>query len=155
MKIQVLAIGKPKDVFVKKESESYLQRLGMGLSAGVDFLPDFSRGKGAIKAIELESKSLLKAISPRDHVILLDEKGVSLSSESFSHRLFLKLKETPGKIVFVIGGPFGVGEEVHFRSNEKLSLSSMTMTHEMCLLFLCEQIYRAAMIKQNSPYHHK
>lgn len=155
MKLRVFAVGKPKDPFIAKESSSYLQRLGTELSATIDFLPDATKNKDPLKIMDIEGKSVLKNISPRDYVILLDERGKTLSSEDFSSYLFMRLRDTPGKVIFVIGGPFGVGEEVRSRSDDKIALSKMTMTHEMCLLFLCEQIYRAVMIKRNSPYHHK
>lgn len=155
MKIYILVIGTPKQKFIKEQSQIYLQRLGSGLSAGIDFLSDSSKSKEISKMVELDGKNILKKLSSRDYVILLDERGSLMSSESFSGHLFSRLKETPGRIVFVIGGPFGVGDEVRRRSDESISLSKMTMTHEMCLLFLSEQIYRAVMIENNSPYHHK
>lgn len=155
MKIHILAIGTPRQKFIKNQSELYLKRVGGNLSSCIEFLADSSKIKEASKSIEMEGRILLKNISVRDYVILMDERGSLMSSEDFSKHLFSKLKEVSGRILFVIGGPFGVSDEVRLRSNEAVSLSKMTMTHEMCLLFLSEQIYRAVMIECNSPYHHR
>ncbi len=155
MKIHILAIGTPKQKFIKDQSELYLKRVGANLSSCIEFLPDSTKVKDGEKSIELEGRTLLKNVSARDYMILLDERGSLISSEDFSLHLFSKLREVPGRILFIIGGPFGVSEEVRLRSDETISLSKMTMTHEMCLLFLSEQIYRAVMIERNSPYHHR
>ncbi len=155
MKINVIAVGKPKQKFIQEESISYLRRLGSGLSTEITFLSDSTRMKDTSKAMENEEKLILKSVSDRDYVILLDERGKMMSSEDFSGHLFSLLENTSGKIAFVIGGPFGVTRSIRQRSDEMLSLSLMTVTHEMCLLLLSEQIYRAVMIERNSPYHHR
>ena len=58
-------------------------------------------------------------------------------------------------LVFVIGGPYGFSDEVYSRANGKLSLSSMTFSHQMVRLFFVEQLYRAFTILRNEPYHHE
>lgn len=155
MKIHILVIGTPKQKFIKDQSNLYLKRIGSNLSSCIEFLPDSNKATDPSKSIDLEGRTLLKKISSRDYVILLDEKGSSMSSDKFSGYFFERLKNVSGRILFIIGGPFGVSGEVRVRSDETISLSKMTMTHEMCLLFLSEQIYRAVMIERNSPYHHR
>lgn len=59
------------------------------------------------------------------------------------------------RLVFVIGGPYGFGDEVYKRANEKISLSPMTFSHQMVRLFAIEQLYRAFTILRNEPYHHQ
>jgi 23S rRNA (pseudouridine1915-N3)-methyltransferase len=57
-------------------------------------------------------------------------------------------------LVFIIGGPYGFSNEIYERSNEKIALSKMTMSHQMIRLFFTEQIYRACTILKGEPYHH-
>jgi 23S rRNA (pseudouridine1915-N3)-methyltransferase len=153
MKLSVLAIGKPKDKSILKGIDSYVKRTTPHLPISLDYLPD-GRGLSPEKSTERESKAILRYLTPRDHVVLLDEKGSTMTSRTFSSYLFSRLKSAHGRLVFVIGGPFGFSEDVRKRSDEMLSLSPMTLTHEMCLLFFSEQIYRALMISKNTSYHH-
>ena len=82
--------------------------------------------------------------------IALSEEGKKFSSVEFS-RIFLKNKYQ--KLTFIIGGPEGLNSESKKKSNQLLSLSSMTYTHEMAKMILLEQIYRATTILQNKKYH--
>ena len=57
-------------------------------------------------------------------------------------------------LVFIIGGPYGFSEEIYLRSNDKISFSQMTFSHQMIRLFFAEQLYRAYTILKGEPYHH-
>ncbi len=106
--------------------------------------------------MEYESKYLVKAIekSKGYNVILDNNKGKKMSSEGFAH--FIKIKQDHGisTFVFVIGGSYGLSDQVLGRADMLLSLSDMTFTHEMARVILMEQLYRAAAINAGSPYHH-
>jgi 23S rRNA (pseudouridine1915-N3)-methyltransferase len=105
--------------------------------------------------IEKEGASILKRLRERDTVVLLDEHGKMYDSVGFSDYISKLLCEIEGRLVFVIGGAFGLSQEVRKRAGEIISLSKMTMPHELCLLLLSEQLYRAFSIIAGTDYHHK
>ena len=93
------------------------------------------------------------AIKPDSYVITLEISGKMLSSEDFAKKLKQLSNEGHNEIVFVIGGANGLSKSVSSRANFKLSLSSMTFTHQLVRIFLYEQIYRAFKIINNENYH--
>lgn len=101
----------------------------------------------------LESKMLLDAIQPNAVIILLDEKGKSYSSEAFSKLLVSNIEGGKKNIQFVVGGAFGVSEDLQRKANYKISLSPMVMNHFVAQIVLMEQIYRALTIWKGIPYH--
>jgi len=104
------------------------------------------KGKSAVDAREAEAKRLLKQVTG---YYLLDEKGRQYSSPGFAG--FLKGRDT---VEFVIGGAFGVTDEVRQKARGVISLSMMTLTHEMARLLFLEQLYRAFTILKGKEYHH-
>lgn len=103
--------------------------------------------------MERESALLLQAVQPASYLILLDRTGSAMRSEELA--CLLNHIEEQGKktISFVIGGYLGLAPGSLARADQVLSLSAMTFTHEMCRLFLMEQLYRAATINAAVPYH--
>lgn len=110
------------------------------------------------QAINFESKQIQRALKnlkkDRGYLIVLDSKGKKISSEALAR--FLKSKQELGinSFTFIIGGAYGLSDEIKKDADMILSLSDMTFTHEMTRLILVEQIYRAASINAGSPYHH-
>ncbi len=101
-----------------------------------------------------EGQLILSKVNSSDFLILLDEKGKSLSSMDFS--FFIEKKAMHGKttIIFVIGGAFGFSPEVYDRANELVSLSKMTFSHQLIRLIFLEQLYRSFTILKGEKYHH-
>lgn len=154
MKLVILSVGKPKNRLLKSQVEEYHRRVAGSITCEWQVVPE-SVGKGTVPAsIIEESAGIFKKLSKRDYCVLLDQDGNSMTSNQFSEWLFHKLGTISGRIVFVVGGPFGVSSQIHERADLKFSLSDMTLTHEMCLLLLCEQIYRAITIERGGRYHH-
>lgn len=115
--------------------------------------------KGDREEIELkkrfEAQVLVDKISRDDFVILLDEKGVKLNSIEFS-KLISSVQESGKKRgVFIIGGAFGVTEDIKKRSQKMICLSDMTMNHLVAEIMLLEQFYRALTIINRIPYHNQ
>ena len=100
-----------------------------------------------------ESELLLKNLTQDDYVILFDERGNSLDSIQFSKKIELVLSSSKKRAVFIIGGAFGVNEDVRTRANLKVALSPMVMNHLMAQAMSLEQIYRAFTIIKRIPYH--
>lgn len=112
------------------------------------------RGRSTEWIKEQEDLALLKHLGPRDGLVLLDEKGESLSSRQFSDYLARHSTYGQGRLCFAIGGPFGFGPKARELAKGELSLSKMTFSHEMARLFFAEQLYRAFSIQRNESYHH-
>ena len=87
-------------------------------------------------------------------MIILDEKGNTFSSVQFSEFLQKKMNSGLKNLIFIIGGPYGYSEEMYQRATGKISLSTMTFSHQMVRLFFIEQLYRGFTILRNEPYHH-
>ena len=153
MKLRILSVGRPKEPFVVQGVREYLKRLGRHLSCDLIHLAE-TKGLAASASREETTRRALKALGVRDYVVLLDEEGPLMGSPAFSHWFYDRLDGASGQLVFVVGGAYGVGEELKRRADALLSLSPMTLTHELALLFFMEQLYRGVMIRLGTSYHH-
>lgn len=153
MKISIIQIGKTKDEWLSEGIAEYVKRLSAFTKLEILELQDESLKicGNPDKVKEKEALSILKRIKKDDYMILLDEKGKMKTTLEFSDFL-INISETKNP-VFVIGGVFGVASSVLERANSCIALSKLTFTHRMARLILCEQIYRAYMIKANRSYH--
>lgn len=157
MKITLLSIGKTDDAYIKEGIDKYLKRLKHYTKLELVDLPELKNTKALTQDQQKtkEAELLLKKIAPTDFVILLDEKGVELTSSQFAAYLDKKAISSTSSIIFIIGGPYGFDTLVYQRANDKLSLSRMTFSHQMVRLFFVEQLYRAYTIIKGEPYHHE
>lgn len=157
MKIKILAVGKTDDKHLEILIDRYMKRLTHYLSATLEILPDIKNAKNLSEKEQkrVEGESILKKIQTSDHVVLLDEKGKEFRSIEFSKYLQKKMNAGTRNLVLIIGGPYGFSDSLYQRADGKLSLSKMTMSHQMIRLFLVEQVYRAFTILRNEPYHHE
>tara|TARA_B100000768_G_scaffold46738_1_gene45571 strand:+ start:668 stop:1141 length:474 start_codon:yes stop_codon:yes gene_type:complete len=156
MKIRLIVIGKTNASYLKTGESDYEDRLKHYCKFEELLIPQVKNG-GKLTHNDLkikEGKLILKSITPNDQVILLDEKGKSFSSIDFSNLLNQKLLDSTKRLVFVVGGAFGLSEEVYKRADSKLSLSKMTFSHQMLRLIFKEQLYRAFTILKGEKYHH-
>lgn len=103
--------------------------------------------------ITLEGRKLISATERDDFVALLDEKGGEFDSPQFAEFILKRQEAGIGRMAFVIGGFAGVSDEVKHLVDFRLSLSRMTLTHELARVILTEQIYRALTLLAGSPYH--
>lgn len=135
----------------------YSKRLGHYIQFEMNVILDIKNAKNLSETLQkkAEGDEILKRINASETLILLDEKGKSYSSEKFSEFLQKKMNSGLKNLVFVIGGPYGFSDEIYDRANGKISLSSMTFSHQMVRLFFIEQLYRAFTILRNEPYHHR
>ncbi len=156
MKIQIIQIGKNKDKYIEEGSSEFLKRLKAFASLEVKTLKEVgvSKSFGREKCVEEEGWEILKVLDQDSFVVVLDERGKEFNSKEFG-MLLGKQKDSGVKITFVIGGPFGLSDEVKRRANLLLAFSKMTFTHQMIRLFLLEQIYRGFAIIHNREYHHE
>ena len=102
-----------------------------------------------------EGETILNFLQKDDYLVLLDERGKQMKSEELAKFIETRANESVKKIVFLVGGAFGVSEEVSKRANYKWSLSSLVFPHQLVRLILAEQVYRACSIIRNEKYHHQ
>ena len=149
-------IGKTDDPQLIKLIEQYTQRLSHYTKFDWICLPDIKQRKSLSinQQKEKEGTLILQHIPDKEPVILLDEKGKSFDSVAFAQYINKKQLSGAKRIWFLIGGPFGFSPAIYARAQEKISLSSMTFSHQMIRLLFVEQLYRAHTILKNEPYHH-
>lgn len=144
-KTTILSVGKLPSEY-KSLSDHYLKMLGKNISIQEIIIKKNIDGPEVMK---LEAKEILSKIKPSQQVILLDVKGKSPDSYEFAKIIDNSEKE----ICFIIGGAFGVSDEVKKRADKRISLSPLTFPHMLARIILLEQIYRAKSIISGHPYN--
>ncbi|WP_271855828.1 23S rRNA (pseudouridine(1915)-N(3))-methyltransferase RlmH [Patiriisocius marinus] len=157
MKVTLFAIGKTDDKNIIELTDMYIKRLSHYINFTFEIIPDIKNSKNLSESQQkvAEGDEILKRVETSDTIILLDENGKTYTSVGFSKFLQKKMNSGLKNLVFVIGGPYGFSEEIYSRANGKLSLSSMTFSHQMVRPFFIEQLYRGFTILRNEPYHHQ
>jgi 23S rRNA (pseudouridine1915-N3)-methyltransferase len=152
-KLKLLAVGKPKSGFWKQAADHYRNRIGKYYALQEIHIRDAPGQLPPEERARRESAELHKKCGTQDKLICLDRAGEALTSEQFAGRLGRWLEE-PGTPCFILGGAFGLDSELIQAADSSLSLSPMTLTHEMSRVLIMEQIFRAATINWGHPYHH-
>ena len=157
MKILLLSTGTTKDEKMQNLLLDFIKRLNHYIDFNHLEIPALKNSKNInVNEQKLkEAKLIKKQIIQGDYIVLLDEKGKSYNSIDFSSKIESFMMKSFKRIVFVVGGPYGFSDEMYSISNEKLSLSKMTFSHQMVRLFFVEQLYRAFTIIRNEKYHNK
>ena len=153
MKIIILSVGKTKDIHLSALADRYVKRTRPFVTIGHEYVPE-GKDKDRNRKTEREGEELLKRVQPRDFVVTLEEGGEERTSPAFARWLGELIDGTPGRILFIVGGAFGLSRKVCDRRDASLSLSKMTFPHEFCPALLAEQIYRSFTILRGGEYHH-
>lgn len=156
MKIHFWTVGKPHESYVKEGTELFTKRISNYFSVQWNIIP-MPKNAGLLSETELKSKegeSILTLLKKDDYLVLLDERGKLVDSEDMATFLQQRANESIKNIVFLIGGAYGVSDDVKQRANYKWSLSKLVFPHQLVRLILAEQIYRACSIMRNEKYHH-
>lgn len=157
MKIQFWSIGKTNEAYVKQGVEDFTKRISNYFKVEWNIIP-VPKNAGMLSEMDLKKKEgelILQWLDKDDYLVLLDERGKQFTSEELAAFLQARANESIKKIVFLIGGAFGVADTVVKRANYKWSLSHLVFPHQLVRLILAEQIYRACTILKNEKYHHK
>jgi 23S rRNA (pseudouridine1915-N3)-methyltransferase len=153
MKLQFIWIGKTKNSSIKNLADDFLGRIKKYCRAEVLELRDREDAGGdKQRLIEKEGEEILQHLDGGVFLIALDERGREFDSHQFADLLEKHRLEGTKQLAFVIGGHLGLAQKVKNRANLTLSLSRMTLTHELARIFLLEQVYRAFAILHGSPY---
>jgi 23S rRNA (pseudouridine1915-N3)-methyltransferase len=157
MKLQFWAIGKNNEPYVKTGVEDFTNRISKYFKAEWNILP-VPKNAGMLSEMDLKKKegeTILEWVKKDDWLVVLDEKGKQLSSVKLAAFIQARANESVKRLVFVIGGAFGLHNSVLQRANYIWSLSELTFPHQLVRLILAEQIYRACTIVKNEKYHHQ
>lgn len=152
MKITILTVGKPLTGSLKQLVQDYENRLSKYVQITWQLLPA-SQSRVAAICRDEESQAILRNLKSNATVVLLDERGEQYNNKTFAD-IFEQLAGNQGQLVFVIGGAYGVTEEVRLRAARAWSLSELVFPHQLVRLMLLEQLYRTTMLLNNHPYHH-
>ena len=155
MNIKLIVIGKTNSKDLKQLIDLYTAKLKFYINFELIILKDQKSKLQKNIQIKKEGEKIISVLKKNDFIVILDENGQHKSSLEFSEFIQKKLNSGMKTLTFIIGGPYGFSEKIKMLSNQQLSLSKMTFSHEMVRLFFTEQLYRAFSILNNEPYHHK
>ena len=158
MRISITAVGKIKEKYLTAGIAEFVKRLRPYCRLDIvevdeERMPDNPSEAEQAKALAKEGERLLKSVRSGSYLIVLDLAGKQLSSEEMADKLDNLAVSGQSDITFIIGGAFGLSDEVRKAAKERLSFSKMTFTHQMIRLLLVEQVYRAMKIWRGEPYH--
>jgi 23S rRNA (pseudouridine1915-N3)-methyltransferase len=156
MKFQFWSVGKAHEPYVKEGVEMFTKRICHYYTAEWNIIP-VPKNTAMLSEMDLKKKegeTILSFLQKDDYLVLLDERGKQMKSEELAKFIEAKANESVKKVVFLIGGAFGVSDAIMKRANYKWSLSNLVFPHQLVRLILAEQVYRACTIIKNEKYHH-
>ena len=150
LSINLICVGNLKEKFWRESQDEFTKRLSAFCKLNIIEIKEQNYLENIDLIIQKESETILKNL--KGYTILFDVKGKTCTSEDFSLKID-KLTNISSEITFIIGGSYGVNDEIKNKVNERLSFSSMTFPHKLIRVMALEQIYRAFMIKSGKSYH--
>jgi 23S rRNA (pseudouridine1915-N3)-methyltransferase len=156
MRIELWSFGKAHESYVKSGIEEFTKRLNHYFKTEWILIPT-PKNTGMLSELDLKKKEgaiILDWLEPDDYLVLLDERGKNITSIELATFLQKKADIGTKKLVFLIGGAFGVDPTVQQRAQFTWSLSKLVFPHQLVRLLLAEQLYRAGTILKNEKYHH-
>ena len=142
---------------MKAGVEEFTKRISKYFKVEWTIIP-VPKNAGMMSEMDLKKKEgeqVLSWLSKEDYLVVLDENGKQLSSEGLADFLQARANSSHKKLIFLIGGAFGVDEAIIQRADFSWSLSKLVFPHQLVRLILAEQVYRACTIMKNEKYHHK
>ena len=158
LNITIIAIGKLKEQYLRDASAEYQKRLSASCKLNIielnpEKLSDNPSAKEIENALNNEAKKIIEKIPKGAKVYSMCIEGKQRTSEELSREIDNLALEGASNIVFIIGGSFGLSDEVKKLSAYRLSMSKMTFPHQIARIMLLEQIYRAMQISLGTKYH--
>lgn len=154
MKISIVNISNKMPDWVSDACDEYLKRINHGKYSCkiIEVKSDKNPKKTSLENMDAEAKKIEAALPKSSYVIALDERGISLDSIQFAHKLE-RISLENSAISLIIGGADGIHPELREKADLKISLSKMVFPHALVRVIILEQIYRAISILENHPYH--
>ena len=157
LSVNIICVGKLKESYLRDAVEEYSKRMKPLCKLSLIELPEERVGENPSPAeirqtITAESDRIMSKLSKGDYVIAMCVEGRNISSEELSERLE-NVQLQASAVDFIIGGSWGLSDELKARADFKLSMGKMTFPHQLCRVMLLEQIYRAFQISRGTKYH--
>lgn len=160
MKISIIAVGKVKEKYLKDAIDEYKKRLSKFCTLNITEVNEViakveneTNIKNTIKQEGNEIILKLDTFAKNTFIFALDIDGKELSTIEFENKLEEIKLNGVSEVIFIIGGSYGLSEDVKKKANFRLSFSRMTFPHQLFRIILLEQIYRVFKIANNEPYH--
>jgi 23S rRNA (pseudouridine1915-N3)-methyltransferase len=153
MKIRLIAVGKVREPYVAAALADFRARLRHYYTYD-EIEVAAAHGADPSRAMREEGERILKALEPGDVLWLLERDGAELSSVELAERLRVLADGATQRLVLAIAGAYGASDGLLARADVRWSLSRLTFLHEWARALVVEQLYRAAKIARNEPYHH-
>jgi len=156
MKLQFWSVGKSHESYVKEGVEMFTKRITNYFPVQWQIIP-MPKNAGMMSEMDLkikEGEMILDFLKKDDYLVVLEERGKQLNSEGLAGFIQQRANASEKNVVFLIGGAFGLSEDVLKRADYKWSLSQLVFPHQLVRLILAEQVYRACSILRNEKYHH-
>lgn len=157
MKIQLWSVGKAHESYVKAGVEDFTKRITKYYPVEWKIISPAKQSANSIERDikKVEAQTILNGLQSDDYLVLLDERGKQLSSPQVADFIEKRANSSVKQVIFLIGGAFGVDDQVKERANYTWALSELVFPHQLVRLILAEQIYRACTIIRNEKYHHE
>ena len=149
--IKIICIGRLKEKYLDEACSEYLKRLQKYTNIEIIEIPDEKIDEEKI-ALRNEKEKIKKILNPKDYLITLEIEGKELSSTELTTKLN-QIQIENSNITFIIGGSYGLDQDIKNQSNFKLSFSKLTFPHQLFRVLLLEQLYRSYKILNNEKYH--
>ena len=153
MKISLWSVGKAHEAYTKAGIEDFTQRITRYYPAEWQLIPSPKNATNDLKS--KEGEAILNVLQKEDYLVALDERGKQVGSEELADFIQARANASCKRLVFLIGGAYGLDEAVLKRADYVWSLSKLVFPHQLVRLILAEQIYRACTILRNEKYHHQ
>ena len=147
MKILFVTVGKSHNSELEASILDYTKRLGKYFKTDWKIIPSSDEKK--------EAEQILKGVEAGDYLIALDEKGKELDTLGLASQIEKRMLASDKRLIFVIGGSYGLDKVLLDKANYIWSLSKLTFPHQIVRLILAESVYRAISVIKNEPYHHR
>lgn len=149
--IKVICIGKIKEEYLRDAIKEYQKRLSKYIKLEIIELNDINNENTQI-VLNKEKEEIIRYINKSDYIICLDIDGKEIASVDFSKKIDKIFTINPN-ITFLIGGSYGIHQDIKNLANERISFSKLTFPHQLFRVMLLEQIYRSFKIMNNETYH--
>lgn len=154
MKVWLLTVGRPGALLADATAEYEKRAMRYWSFETIEVKEERARkGLDEEKIRQSESQRLLERVAPGAEIVALTREGKQWNSSDLAHYFDQLAMSGKAGVAFLIGGALGLSADAIGRADRQLSLSPMTLTHEMARVLLTEQIYRAGTILRGEPYH--
>lgn len=157
MNLEIWSIGKENESYIEEGIRIYSRRLKSMASVQMQIIRPAKKSSGNDRSSALlgEEELILSRLHHQDYLVLMDETGKLLDSLQWADQIQTFMNQGRRKVVFLIGGAYGVSRKVKERAHQIWSLSPLVFPHQLVRLLVHEQLYRSFSILHHLPYHHQ